>query len=171
MTPNFLSPLEFKIIVKRLPNVEFFTQRTTLPGISATPVIQPTLLNKLYATPDELTYNNLDMSFIIDEKMNNYLEIHRWLTALTFPQKFKQFADLKDSEDGLISDITIHILNSHKNSNIEIQYKNCFPISLSDVVLDTTQNDVIYPEANVMFQYDYYEINSLKVWLYWLFVI
>ena len=77
MITNYFSPLEFVVTVKRLPNIEFFTQRTQIPGVSATPVAKPTPFNTMYETPDKLVYNNFDFSFIIDEKMNNYLEVYR----------------------------------------------------------------------------------------------
>ena len=161
MITNYFTPLEFLVTIKRLPNIEFYTQRATIPGISASPVQLGTPFNKIYETPDELTYNNFDFSFIIDENMNNFLEVFNWMTGLTSPKDFSQFKNLKESRDGLISDVTIVVLNSSKNSSIKIEFKNCFPISLSEVVLDTTQSDIIYPEATVTFQYDYYEISRV----------
>lgn len=162
MITNYFSPLEFIVTVKRLPNVEFFTQRTTIPGISAQPVEKPTPFNRVFETPDKLTYDNFSFSFIIDEKMENYLEVHNWLKAISFPQNYQQFKTINESEEGLKSDITIVVLNSSKNPSITITFKNCFPISLSEVLLDTTSQDLTYAEANVTFQYDYYEISQIK---------
>jgi len=163
MITNYFSPLEFLVIVKRLPHVEFFTQRTTIPGISSAPIEMQNPFNPTFEPSTRLTYNNFEFSFIIDEKMNNYIEVHRWLSGLTAPQNFGQFRSLRDSKEGLISDIGITVLNSNKNPSIEISLKNCFPISLSDVTLDTTQSDIIYPEATVTFQYEYYEIEQAKL--------
>lgn len=162
MITNYFTPLEFLVTIKRLPNIEFFTQRATIPGISASPVPVPTPFNRIYETPDELTYNNFDFSFIIDEEMNNYLEVFNWMTGLTAPKEFSQFKNLKESRDSLISDVAIVVLNSNKNASIKIDFKNCFPIALSEVILDTTQGDIIYPEATVSFQYDYYEISKVN---------
>jgi hypothetical protein len=161
MITNYFSPLEFIVTVKRLPNIEFFTQRTQIPTVSATPVEKPNPFNRMFETPDKLTYDNFNFSFIIDEKMNNYLEVYNWLKGITFPQNFDQFKTIKESKEGLISDISILILNSNKNPSINITYKNCFPISLSEITLDTTSSDLIYPEATVTFQYDYYEIEQV----------
>lgn len=161
MITNFFTPLEFIVTIKRLPNVEFYTQRATIPGISSSPIARPTPFNRVYETPDELTYNNFDFSFIIDENMNNFLEVFNWMTGITGPKDFSQYKNLKESRDGVISDITIVVLNSSKNSSMRIEFKNCFPISLSEVVLDTTQSDLVYPEATVTFQYDYYEIGRV----------
>jgi hypothetical protein len=161
MITNFFTPLEFLVTINRLPNVEFYTQRAVIPGISANPVSYPTRFNKMYETPDELTYNNFEFSFIIDENMNNFLEVFNWMVGLTAPTNGGQFKKLKESKDGLISDISIIVLNSNKNSSIKVIFKNCFPISLSEIILDTTQRDVEYPQATVSFQYDYYEIEKI----------
>lgn len=161
MITNYFSPLEFIVTIKRLPNIEFFTQRTQIPSVSANPVEKPTPFNMMYETPDKLRYDNLNFSFIIDEKMNNYLEIYNWIKGITFPQNYDQFKAINESKEGRFSDISVVVLNSNKNPSIKITYKNCFPIALSEITLDTTQSDLIYPEATATFQYDYYEIEQL----------
>lgn len=162
MITNYFSPLEFLVSIKRLPNVEFFTQRASIPSISATPVEIPNVFNRMYQTPDKLNYDNFNFSFIIDENMSNYLEVFNWMKGITFPENFNQFKTTNDSRDGIISDVTLVVLNSNKNGSIKIDFKNCFPIALSEVTLDTTQTDIIYPEATVTFQYDYFDIELIK---------
>ena len=162
MITNYLSPLEFRAIIKRLPNVQFFLQRTNIPSVNQNPVPIGSPLNRLWQTGDSLQYANFDFTFVVDEKMENYLEIFNWIRGTSFPEKNEQFAALKNSSEGIFSDITVQILTSHKNANLEITYKNCFPIALSDVVLDTTQLDVVYPEVTATFQYDYFNITRLK---------
>lgn len=161
MIQNYFSPLEFRVTIKRLPNIEFFTQRTSIPGINGTPVAMGSPLNRFYQTPDKLEYSNLDLSFIVDENMNNYLEVFNWITGITFPQNYKQYENINESKEGTKSDISVLILSSHKNAKIKVDYISCFPIALSQIELDTTQNDVVYPQANVTFQYDYFTISQI----------
>lgn len=158
MITNYLSPLEFRVAVKRLPNIEFFVQRTSVPSVSASPVEMPTPFNRTFQTPDKLTYGNLDLAFIVDEKMENYLEIYNWLNDMTSPRNFNEFKRIKESTEGLMSDISIQLLNSHKRPTLELQFVNCFPVSISDLILDTTQTDVVYPEVTASFQYDSFSI-------------
>ena len=161
IVPNFFSPLEFRVTIKRLPNVEFFTQRSMIPSISNNPIVQPTRFNPVYRTPDTVNFSNLDLTFIVDEDLNNYTEIFDWMIASAFPENHNQFKQIANSEEGLFSDISVIIMNSKKNSNIEVSYKNCFPISLSDIQLNTTDQDVTYPEVTATFQYDSYSIKRL----------
>lgn len=161
MITNYLSPLEFIVSVKRMPNVQFFTQRASIPSLSINPIERPTPFKPLHETGDRLTYGELNLSFIIDEKMSNYLEVFNWMHGIAFPEKFDQYKDLEDSEFGVRSDITLLVMNSHKNPNIEVIFKDCFPVGLGEVSLDTTNTDVIYPEASVTFIYNGYSIKQL----------
>lgn len=161
MINNYLSPLEFKILIKRLPNVEFFTQRAMIPSISTTPIQQPTRFNPVFRTPDVVSFSNLDLTFVVDEAMKNYMEIFNWIVSSAMTENHTRFDALASSQEGLFSDISIVILNSKKNPNIEVTYTNCFPISLSDIQLNTTDPDVTYPEATVTFQYDTFDIKHL----------
>lgn len=161
MINNYFSPLEFKILIKRLPNVTFFTQRTMIPSISTTAIQQPTRFNPVYRTPDQVNYSALDLTFIVDEAMNNYMEIFNWMVSSTVAEGHDPFRQLKNSADGLFSDISVVILNSKKNPSIEVSYTNCFPTSLGDIQLNTTDSDVTYPEVTATFQYDTFSIKHL----------
>jgi hypothetical protein len=161
MSLNYFSPLEFRVLIKRLPTVEFTTQQTSIPSISADPILQPTRFNPVFTTPDKVSFSNLDLSFILDEDMINYREIFSWIMLAAFPENHEQHEQIKLSQDGLFSDISILIMNSKKNSNLEVLYRNCFPISLGDVQLNTTESDVVYPQVTVTFQYDSFIIRKL----------
>lgn len=162
MITNYLSPIEFIVSVKRLPHVQFFIQRAIIPGISLQPIPRPTALNPIFETADRLVYNDLNLSFIVDEKMDNFIEVFNWMHGISFPQNFQQYKNLNESEYGLKSDISIVIHNSNKNPHLEINFKDCFPIALGDITLDTTMPDVQYPEATVTFAYNSYSINKIK---------
>lgn len=162
MITNFFTPLEFQVTVKRMPNVEFFVQRTSIPSVNGNPAIMPTPFNKLNFTPDKLEYSPLELTFIVDENMNNYIEVLNWIKGTTFPERYEQYKNLSTSKDGISSDITILVLNSHKNPSIKIDFSSCIPISLSEIVLDTTQTDVVYPEATLVLAYNYFDVSPYK---------
>lgn len=157
---NYLSPIEFRFVINRLPYVSFFTQRASLPGISMNPASQPNPFKMLYHSPDTMTYDQLTVEFRVDENMKNYDEIYNWMIGLAFPDRFPQFADLKESDAGLYSDATFLIMSNGRNPNIEYKFKNIFPISLTSIDLDTTSGDVNYITASVTFQIESYEITT-----------
>ena len=155
---NYLSPVEFRFIIKRLPFVTFFTQQVSLPGVSINPAEQNTPFKTLYFTGDKLLYDQFTVNFRVNENMDNYLEIYNWMVGLSFPEKFDQFANLDQSEDGLYSDASLLVMNNGRNPNILYKLKDIFPVNLSNIDLDTTAGDIDYVPANVTFQIGSYDI-------------
>jgi hypothetical protein len=90
-----------------------------------------------------------------------------------FPDNFDQYKDLVDGDpkigrnkripsgSGVFSDATLMILTSSKNPNLEITFVDLFPISLSQLVFDTTNSDVQYLDAVANFRYRKYNITKL----------
>jgi len=159
---NFLSSVEFRFTIKRLPNVEFFIQGANLPGINTGYTTQPSPFKNIYRHGDKLEYDELILTCIVDEQMQSYIETWNWLESLAKPRSFDQYKAIKESEDGLYSDATLTILNSSKNANIEIQFEDLFPTAVSGIELDTKQTDVNPPTVTLTFRYNAYRINVLS---------
>lgn len=159
---NYFSPISFKVVIDRLPNTEFFTQRALIPSVLATPVPKSTPIGTVYETPDRLIYSEFDLGFIIDEDMKNYKEILDWIKGVTSPETTNQFRDLKKSDDGIKSDISMVINNSHKNGNKKYVFTDCIPIALSSISLDVRSTDIIYPEATATFRYNYFTLEDVN---------
>lgn len=161
MINNYLSTGGFDVKISRLPNVEFFAQKLLLPGVSANAVETQTPLQAFYSVPDHLRFADFDLSFIIDENMENYREIFDWLKGIGTPNSLSQYDDLKNSKEGIVSDVTVLLFNSHKNPNIKFTFTNAFPIGITPVSLDMSQQDVQYAEATVTMRYDTFTIEKL----------
>lgn len=156
MITNYLSPIGFTVSVSRLPHVEFFTQKAQIPGVTLEAPQLANPMGNLFVAGDRLAYQDLDLSFLVDENMDNYIEAYNWMEALSSPEKFGDYKPLQDSVEGLNSDISIMILNSNKNLNVEFTFLNCTPVALSAISLDVSGTDIFYPEVNMSFRYDRY---------------
>jgi hypothetical protein len=158
---NYLSPVEFRFVIQRLPYTTFFTQNVSLPGVSINPVEQGTPFKTLYFTGDRLLYDQFSVTFRVNENMDNYLEIYNWMVGLSFPDRFAQFANLEASDQGLYSDATLMIMNSGRTANIQYKLRDIFPINLSNIDLDTTVGDIDYVTATATFQLGSYDIETV----------
>lgn len=157
---NFLNPNEFRFTLSRLPHVEFFVQGIQLPDISSSPIEQPTPFKTIYRPADKIEFGDLTLTVLVDEDMQSYLETWNWLIGLTKPENFEQYANLL-AGDGIYSDATLTILSSKKNPNIQITFKDMFPISVGSIALATNQSDVIPPVVDMTFKYSSYEFTIL----------
>ena len=159
--PNFLSPLSFRFILSRTPNVNFNVQTVRVPGMSlsstdtATPFV-------FMPNSGKITYAPLTITFRVNEDMSDYLEINNWMEGLGSPSNFTQYANLKNSTAGLYSDATLVINNSRKLGSMSVTFYDLFPVDISDMQFTTMDTDVNYIECTVDFRYLRREISVLN---------
>jgi len=65
-------------------------------------------------------------------------------------------------DGGLYSDATLFVLTSKNNANIEIRFRDIYPISLSGLDYNQQAADVDYLTASVTFQYKLYEFANVQ---------
>lgn len=167
--PNFLSPLNFNFTIKRAPHLNFFVQKVNIAEFGGDVALEPTPFITVSQTPDHLKYENLVVTFLVDEDLNNYLQIHNWLRGIGFPTDFNEYKALWDQgqsspmlDAGIASDISVSILNSAKMPNFEVIYYGCFPIRLTGFTMQTNDTDVKFITSTATFSYDYYDIKPMR---------
>ena len=161
---NFLSPLNFKFQLKRAPHVNFFVQSINIPGVSL-PAFDVGNPNIRVPYPDaHVLYDELDLSYRVDEDLKNYMELHTWIRSLgkrSFPE-YKALADTPTiTGESLRSDIVLTVLTSNKNANYEVVFRDAFPIAVSGMKFTTMDQTVDYIEATATFRYISYEITEV----------
>lgn len=162
---NFLSPLNFKFQIKKAPHVNFFIQKVNIPSLTLSPANYPNPFVNIPLPGEHLKYGELQISFKVDEDLQNYLEIYNWITALGKPETFEQYKNIADKKEwtgeGIYSDISVIILTSTKSVNYEVVYIDGYPIFLSDLEFNTIDEDVQYISASATFKYSYYNVNKI----------
>ena len=159
---SFLSPIGFKFQLNNFPDVNYFCQSATLPGISINTISVPTPLKTIELSGDEVQFEELSIKFIVDENMKNWLSIYDWIVGIGFPtlegqEKYKKLK--ADSE--LTTDATLTVLTGNMNPQINFRFNECFPLSLSSVAFDSGGTDIEYVTADVSFRYDVYTVQNL----------
>jgi len=167
---SYLSPLGFRFVLNRTPNTNYFVQNVRLPTLSLGQFDLEDPFVKLPTPGTKLSFEPLDITFLVDEDMSNYLEIYEWLRGLGFPESFEQYSTLlrtsstvsaQSDATKVFSDGTLMVLSSHQNSNVKVVFEDMFPISLSDLSFDSTLTDVEYLRATVTFRYRLYTIEKI----------
>ena len=173
---DYADPTKFKFSIIKLPKVEYFCTQVNLPGISlADNYTQPTPFRNIPLPGEKLQYEPLSMTFLVDENLENYQEIHGWLRGLGFPGGHEEFKKLLDSgadrfptskattkfnapdTGAIFSDATLNILTSKNNPVTEVRFSDLFPISLSALQYNQQANDTDYLTATVTFEYKLYD--------------
>lgn len=161
---NFLSPIGFKFTLSKYPKVDFFSTSARIPEISLGTAIQPSYLKDIDVPGDKVLYGDFSLRFLVDENLENYTEIHNWITGLGYPESFQQYEDQITNEYDLLdpkeqySDGSLHILNSNYNKIATVKFRDLFPISLSSLEFEAADNEVNYFTAEATFKYTIYDI-------------
>ena len=92
---NFLSPTGFKFVLDRSPKVAFFCNQANIPDITLGIAIQPTYFKDIDVPGDKIQFGDLNLRFLVDEDLGNYMEIQNWIRGLGYPEDIKQFRDLE----------------------------------------------------------------------------
>ena len=168
--PNFLQGNKFQLNFSRAPNLQYFCQTVTLPGLSTSeiPVANPFV--ELYAPGEKAIYDTLNVTFMVDQEMTGWLEIHDWLRALTFPTEFEeytrlgklnQFSTAANSKTPQYADGSITILSASNRPYFKFNFVNLFPIAIGGFMLSSTDTPETVITSDATFRFTYYDVEKL----------
>jgi len=183
---DYASPTQFKFSIIKLPKVEFFVTEINLPGIELNSLTQNTTLKQIPIPGNDLQYDPLSLSFMVDENFENYQEIHGWLVGLGYPRDNSEFRNLAQSGNdrfpnssqsvsteigkvkygaaqagGTYSDATLTTLTSKNNSQLEVRFRDIYPTKLSGLAFTQQAGDINYLTATVDFNYLVYDFATV----------
>ena len=182
---DYASPTQFRFGIHQLPKVEFFSTAATIPAIALSDVLIPTPFKSIPMMGDQLTYDNLSVSFIVDEYLENFLSIHEWMTAIGFPKNRTQFSEFKSNtsntpsaaavksndigvvhkptpSNALFSDATLTVLSNKNNPIVNVFFRDLYPVAMTGLSYNQGATDVEYLTAEITFAYQLYEIETIS---------
>jgi len=183
---DYASPTQFKFQITKLPKVEYFCTQVNVPSLSISEVRQPTPFVDVPMPGTTLSYGSLTMTFLVDENLENFEEIHGWLRGIGFPESYGEYKDAAaagsdrfpggdnavstepgkvkygaPSQGALFSDATLIVLTSKNNPIKEIRFRDLYPVSIGELQYDQQAADVQYLTASVTFNYNRYDFASV----------
>ena len=179
---DYASPTQFRFGINQLPKVEFFTVNANLPGIDSTPIDLANPFKTIPIMGEKLTYANLDITFIVDEYLENYQSLHNWMTGIGFPSDRSEFRTHRDvtsiapaggrtpsvdivgsatPDKAMYSDAFLMILSNKNNPVLNVVFQNVFPISLGALEFTQGATDVEYMTTSATFAYQIYKFESV----------
>ena len=168
---NFLAPTGFRFLLKRSPKIAFFCNQANIPALDMGTAIQSTYLKDLDVPGDKVQFGDLTLRFLVDEDLENYMELQKWIRGL---ESDKDIVDLQKlgpgdvggryAEEGLnvYSDATLQILSNNLVPKFQVFFKDVFPVSLTTLNFDATDTDIEYFTSEATFKYSIYTINNMS---------
>ena len=152
---NYLYQTFYKFQMRRLPKVNYFMQKVSLPDFaSGGPIEQPTRFVPVKHPNKNVSFENLTIEFLVDENLENWRELYDWMRTIYLVNNYKKFESETSTH---FTEGSILLLNSAMNVNKEIRFHNLLPISLSGIDFDSTDTDLSPRIATATFAFDFYE--------------
>ena len=174
---------QFKVFLPLFPTTEWFVVRANIPGVSLGQAVQTTPMIDMPIIGDKLTYDDFYVTFLVDEELKNYTEMHDWLINCAAPETRSQFqgkarpdgipqrpqteimdlilGNVKSSDRDLYSNLDLFIMSSKNNPVVKIQMVEAFPISLTNIEYSHQESDVTYAECTATFAFSYFTISTI----------
>ena len=155
---DLLQPTKFLLTFERIRAAQYFCQQVNLPGVSLGEVNRATPFLDMFSPGTKLTYEPLDVEFIVDEELQSWKNIYDWFLTMADPDGFEKRDGSKELQKlKHFSDATLTILSGLNNPILRIQYTNVFPLSINSIQFDTTQSSDTILTARATFRYQSYK--------------
>ena len=168
--PNMLQGNKFQLNFSRAPNLQYFCQTVTLPGLSTSEIPVQNPFVELYAPGEKAIYDTLNVTFLVDAEMTAWLEIHDWLRAMTFPTdyeeyrnlgKLNQFTTAANSKTPQYTDGSVTILSAANKPYFKINFYDMFPIALGGFMMSATDTPETIITSDATFRFTYFNVERL----------
>jgi hypothetical protein len=164
---NFMSPNNFKFLLRRAPGMEFFIQKCNIPSTSTQAIYQPGPFVARPLPGGPIDYQPLDITYKVAEDLENYFEVYNWMHGSTQTTNFEEYGRLKRvprySEKGVTSDIVMTILNSSKVAMFDVTYHDAFPVSVGQLSFESDSEGIEYMTCDCRFAYHYFQISRINL--------
>jgi hypothetical protein len=159
---NILENILFRSVIKRAPNVSYFSKSLNIPNVSIAAVPYSTPFSTIKQQGDHITFSPLEITFNIDEDLANYKEIITWMNSIGFPENYAQYGktnrSIEQIDKSLVSDIEVMLFSNKSNPIHMFTFKNAWPSDLSGINMNIENDTVLYAECSVTFEYDTFEV-------------
>jgi hypothetical protein len=165
---NPLLPNKFTFFLTKLPELSLASKSVNIPGVSLPSWKQTTSLNPIPRSGLNLEFQPLEITFIVDEDLNNWSELSNWMRLMAMVKSGADYGSVKieqlqpGPEGGLVSDAQLVILTNESVPNIVFYFRDAFPVYLSDLQLSNDTSNPVPLEATVRFEYTYYDFETVN---------
>lgn len=176
---NLLQVTKYILTLPRVTNVQYFCQEASLPGVSISQIPRQTPIVDLWSPGSKLTYNEFSVTFVVDEDLRSWTDIHDWMRGLSGGVNHSEWSGmLRKSAVALdasvesnknpnarpfpqYSDGVLTLLTGLNNAKIRVKFANMFPTELSDIEFDSKLSSDTILTATAKFRFDYFDIERL----------
>ena len=165
---NLAQASKFILAFDRLPYMQYFCTKVTLPGIQFGHAVQTTPFIDAPVPGDKMVYETFKISFLIDEPLYSFTTIQDWIRGMAFPETFDQYKNLSLQQRIQLrgatpqySDATLTVLTNKNNPILTVQFSQAFPVTLGSLDFDTSLDASHIMTGDASFVFTNYDISRV----------
>lgn len=167
---NLLQSAKFIFSIPRLPAMQFFCQAVNIPGVNSQSAVQLTPFRDMGVPGDKMEYEDLNVTFLVDEKLMSWANIYYWIKGYTQAESFQDYENLdklsKYSNYDYINtpqyaDAILTVLGADDKATMKIHFVDLFPVYLSSIQLDVRSDSSVTITSNATFRFKRYALTTV----------
>ena len=175
---NLLQVTKYILTLPRINNVQYFCQEANIPGVSIAVISRQTPVVDLWSPGSKLAYNEFQVTFVVDEDLRAWTDIHDWMRGLSggvddaewtnmmrkssvYNDPSTRGSDPSSQPFPQYSDGVLTLLSGLNNPKIRIKFAQMFPTELSEIKFDSKLSSDTILTATAKFRFDYFNIERL----------
>ena len=99
---DYATGTQWRLAFNRTPKTTWFCTAANIPGITLGEAQYPTPMTDMIVTGDKLTFETLNITFLVDEELQNYRELWDWIVGMGSPVNHSQWSTALTKGDGAI---------------------------------------------------------------------
>ena len=166
-TPSVTNPLQvtgFEFKIDSIPEMSFWIKNATIPNISLQETVQNTPFENVPHLGDKVDVGSLQITFTIDEQMNNYKALYDWIRLTGFAESYDDLRTWRsrridpstmghDSDYGLTSDASLSIKGVNGATVRVITFKDLWITELGGLQLTDESSETTYVTCDATFRF------------------
>lgn len=131
------------------PDTSYYVQEVNLPGVSINHPVENTRVGTINLQGDVLSYNNLNLRLLVDEKLNLWKEILATFQKYHIPGT--------NTCEPVVGESFLEVYDGKNNYMFKVSFHNCYLSNLEDLnYMSTSDNETLVLGLTIV--YDYYTI-------------
>lgn len=119
---------------------------------------QPTPHLSIPIRGNKMVYDLLEVSFIVTENLESWIEIHKWMRELYSPKHTSEYKNkTQEYEEAVLT-----IYSSKNNPILTVKFLDIFPVRLDEVIFDVEEPNTDPVKTKIEFAYMNFDIEYVN---------
>ena len=156
---NYLSGNRAVMQIASLPDTSFNIKNFQIPTMTLPSADHSSPYFERPEVGDKITYEALDVEFIVLEDISNWLQAYSWVNYIGSPRERKQeYA----KTPFIYSDATVTVYSSHNNPLVRVKFIECVPVALGGIQFNEEIMETSTVTSYLTMEYLRYDIEIVK---------